>query len=118
LSIVGLAESWGLQVLNITLRAMLLASACLVPLLPVAADAQGRRPVPRGAPEAGGAVSAVEVRGNARIDADTVRSYMLIQPGDSYDGDYAAEVAWQDQLDLAEAEDIHYALSTEPRYGW
>lgn len=35
-----------------------------------------------------------------------------------YDSDYAAEAAWQDQLDLAEAEDIHYALSTEPRYGW
>ena len=40
-------------------------------------------------PEAGGAVAAVEVRGNARIDADTVRSYMLIQPGDNYDADRA-----------------------------
>jgi hypothetical protein len=37
---------------------------------------------------------------------------------DGYDSDYAAEAAWEDQLDLAEAEDIHYALSTEPRYGW
>lgn len=72
-----------------TLRAALLASACLVPLLPVAADAQQRRPIPRAAAEPGGAIAAVEVRGNARIDADTVRSYMLLQPGDNYDPDRA-----------------------------
>ena len=35
-----------------------------------------------------------------------------------YAGDYAAEAAWQDQLDLAEAESIDFALATEPRYGW
>jgi len=36
---------------------------------------------------AAGAVQAVEVRGNQRIEADTVRSYMLLQPGDPYDAD-------------------------------
>ena len=60
------------------------------------AEAQSRRAAPGTAsraaprvPEAGGPVAAVEVRGNGRIDADTVRSYMLIQPGDNYDGDRA-----------------------------
>lgn len=75
-----------------TLRTLLMASACLVPLLPVVADAQQRRPAGRPAAYengAGGIVSAVEVRGNQRIDADTVRSYMLIQPGDAYDADRA-----------------------------
>jgi len=71
-----------------TLRSLLLASACLIPLLPVAADAQQRRPLASpAAGEANGVVSAVEVRGNQRIDADTVRSYMLLQPGDAYDSD-------------------------------
>ena len=71
-----------------TLRTLLLASACLMPLLPVTADAQQRRPMPNpAAREAAGVVSAVEVRGNQRIDADTVRSYMLLQPGDAYDSD-------------------------------
>ncbi|NDG50949.1 MAG: outer membrane protein assembly factor BamA, partial [Rhodospirillales bacterium] len=74
--------------MNMTLRSLLLASACLIPLLPVAADAQQRRPLASpAAGEANGVVSAVEVRGNQRIDADTVRSYMLLQPGDAYDSD-------------------------------
>ena len=71
-----------------TLRTLLLASACLIPLLPVEAQAQQRRPQPNPtAREVAGVVSAVEVRGNQRIDADTVRSYMLLQPGDAYDSD-------------------------------
>ena len=32
-------------------------------------------------------IQAIEVRGNQRIEADTVRSYMLLQPGDSYDAE-------------------------------
>ena len=76
--------------MKITLRTLLMASACLVPLVPMGADAQPRRQAARvGAPEAGGIVTAVEVRGTQRIDADTVRSYMLIQPGDAYDSDRA-----------------------------
>ncbi len=32
-------------------------------------------------------MQSIEVRGNQRIEADTVRSYMLLQPGDTYDAD-------------------------------
>ena len=74
-----------------TARALLLASACLAPgLLPPEAAAQQRpraaAPAARpAAPE--GVVQSIEVRGNQRIEADTVRSYMLLQPGDTYDAD-------------------------------
>ncbi|MDO9707947.1 outer membrane protein assembly factor BamA [Paracraurococcus lichenis] len=71
------------------LRALLLASVSLAPtLLPALAEAQPRpRSVPavRAAPE--GIVQAIDVRGNQRIEADTVRSYMLLQPGDRFDAD-------------------------------
>nr|WP_256476539.1 outer membrane protein assembly factor BamA [Siccirubricoccus soli] len=60
-------------------------------LLPTAADAQPRpRTVPRAAqvpPAQGGVVRAIEVRGNQRIEADTIRSYMVLQPGDAFDPD-------------------------------
>lgn len=36
---------------------------------------------------AGGVVSEVQVQGTQRIDPGTVRSYMLIQPGDQFDAD-------------------------------
>ncbi|MBY0338308.1 MAG: outer membrane protein assembly factor BamA [Acetobacteraceae bacterium] len=56
-------------------------------MLPLAAEAQNRaRPA---AAQPAGAISAVEIRGNQRIEADTVRSYMLLQPGDAYDADRA-----------------------------
>jgi outer membrane protein insertion porin family len=76
--------------LHRTARALLLASACLAPgLLPLEAAAQQRpRPAPTGRPAAPeGVVQSIEVRGNQRIEADTVRSYMLLQPGDTYDAD-------------------------------
>ncbi|GAA0578631.1 outer membrane protein assembly factor BamA [Craurococcus roseus] len=74
-----------------TLRALLIASAALS-LPAVASDpaaAQNRptraaRPAPAGAE---GVVREIEVRGNQRIEADTVRSYMLLQPGDAFDAD-------------------------------
>ncbi|MDN3566626.1 outer membrane protein assembly factor BamA [Paeniroseomonas aquatica] len=48
-------------------------------------------PRPRAAPvraaPADGIVQAVEVTGNQRIEADTIRSYMLLQPGDGFDPD-------------------------------
>jgi outer membrane protein insertion porin family len=76
--------------LHATLRALLLATSCGALLLPMAAEAQNR---PRGAQPVreapGGAISAIEVRGNSRIEADTIRSYMLLQPGDAYDADRA-----------------------------
>ncbi|MCI0752817.1 outer membrane protein assembly factor BamA [Teichococcus vastitatis] len=72
-------------------RALLLAATCLVPvLLPPDASAQPRRAAPaqRG-PEAtaGGVITGIDVAGNQRIEADTIRSYMLLQPGDPYTGD-------------------------------
>ena len=74
-----------------SLRVLLLASACLLPsLLPGGAEAQQRPRSPaRTAPPAApaGVVQSIEVRGNQRIEADTVRSYMLLQPGDPYDAD-------------------------------
>ena len=76
--------------MNTTLRAVLLASACAAALLPLSAGSQPReRVAPARAAEAGGPISAVVVRGNQRIEADTIRSYMLLQPGDSYDADRA-----------------------------
>lgn len=73
-------------------RLLLLACTCLVPvLLPAAADAQPR-PAPRPpaiqpAVAAGPVIRAIDVAGNQRIEADTIRSYMLIQPGDRFDAD-------------------------------
>ncbi|MCX8132457.1 MAG: outer membrane protein assembly factor BamA [Roseococcus sp.] len=75
--------------MNTTLRVLLLASACAVGLLPPSAGSQpAARPAARAA-ETGGPISAVVVRGNQRIEADTIRSYMLLQPGDLYDSDRA-----------------------------
>ncbi|MCQ4160157.1 outer membrane protein assembly factor BamA [Roseomonas sp. GC11] len=74
-------------------RALLLAATCLVPVLlpPDAQAQQPRTPPRRGAaaaqPAANGYVSQIDVRGNQRIEADTIRSYMLLQPGDAFDGD-------------------------------
>ncbi|MGG5809511.1 outer membrane protein assembly factor BamA [Falsiroseomonas sp. CW058] len=76
-------------------RLLLLAASCLVPVaLAFPADAQQQR-APRGAqtrpaavPAAqGGIVRAVDVQGNQRIEADTIRSYMLLQAGDPFDAD-------------------------------
>jgi hypothetical protein len=55
---------------------------------------------------------------------ETLEGYGTGDYADNADGwgdyadDYAADAAWQDQLDLAEAEAIDFALTTEPRYGW
>ncbi|MGY4800477.1 outer membrane protein assembly factor BamA [Teichococcus aerofrigidensis] len=69
-------------------RALLLAATCLVPaLLPPTAMAQPRRPGPPAAQPAGGVISQIEIQGNQRIEADTIRSYMLLQPGDAFDGE-------------------------------
>jgi outer membrane protein insertion porin family len=48
--------------------------------------AQPRRAAPVAAP-AGGVVRGIDVAGNQRIEADTIRSYMLLQPGDVFDPD-------------------------------
>ena len=74
-----------------TARALLLASVCLAPgLLPWEAAAQQRPGTASPATRPAGRearVQSIEVRGNQRIEADTVRSYMLLQPGDIYDAD-------------------------------
>jgi outer membrane protein insertion porin family len=70
-------------------RLLLLAATCLIPVaLVLPADAQTRlprQPVPASAPA--GTVRGIDVEGNQRIEADTVRSYMLLQPGDAFDAD-------------------------------
>ncbi len=38
-------------------------------------------------PMAGGTIAAIKVQGNQRIEAATIRSYMLLQPGDPFDPD-------------------------------
>jgi outer membrane protein insertion porin family len=73
-------------------RLSLLAATALLPLAfgwpaeaqqrPRASQAQPATPVPRGE-----AVRAIDVQGNQRIEADTIRSYMLLQPGDAFDAD-------------------------------
>ncbi|PHK96367.1 outer membrane protein assembly factor BamA [Pseudoroseomonas rhizosphaerae] len=69
-------------------RALLLAATCLMPvLLPPEAAAQTRRGAPAAAQPANGVIRQIDVEGNQRIEADTVRSYMLVQPGDAFDPD-------------------------------
>jgi outer membrane protein insertion porin family len=74
-------------------RALLLAATCLVPVVaaPVAeAQPQPRRPAaqrPAPARPAAGTVQGIDVQGNQRIEAETIRSYMLLQPGDAFEED-------------------------------
>ena len=93
-------------------RAVRLAAACLLPVwLAGSAAAQGlatpsasqradrphavRRPRRTGATaaapatpvRAGGTIQTIKVEGNQRIEAGTIRSYMLVQPGDPFDPD-------------------------------
>jgi outer membrane protein insertion porin family len=70
-------------------RALLLASVVLLPAIVEAqapprpaAPAAPREPARAVAPTAGNRIVAIDVQGNQRIEADTVRSYMLVQPGD------------------------------------
>jgi len=46
-----------------------------------------QRPAARGPSVPAGAISAVKVEGNQRIEASTIRSYMLLQAGDVFDQD-------------------------------
>ncbi|HEV7267322.1 MAG TPA: outer membrane protein assembly factor BamA [Falsiroseomonas sp.] len=70
------------------IRLLLLAASALVPIvLTLPAEAQQRSRAPVAAPSAAGVVRAIEVTGNQRIEADTIRSYMLLQPGDPFSAD-------------------------------
>ena len=89
-------------------RAKLLVTACLLPLLASPAGAQpGPQPAAEPAarplrPTAGvrrasarppvragaeGSIASIRIEGNQRIEAGTIRSYMLVQPGDPFDPD-------------------------------
>ena len=48
--------------------------------------ARPARQLPRPRPP-GGTIQAIQVEGNQRIEAGTIRSYMLVQPGDPFDPD-------------------------------
>ena len=85
-------------------RAVRLAAACLAlvcfagpaatqapPASPRTAGPASVPPRPAAAPagplRAGGTIQDIKVEGNARIETGTVRSYMLVQPGDPFDAD-------------------------------
>ena len=77
-------------------RALLLATACTLPWIAGTDAAAQQRPVARArlgalraarAPVPGGAIAGIGVTGNQRIETGTIRSYMLVQPGDPFDPD-------------------------------
>ncbi|WP_426957714.1 outer membrane protein assembly factor BamA [Muricoccus radiodurans] len=79
---------------SLSSRALLLAATFLVPVLAAStADAQQRRRAAPGAVAPGaaraafGTVAGIDIQGNQRIEADTIRSYMLLQPGDAFEED-------------------------------
>jgi outer membrane protein insertion porin family len=65
------------------------AGAATTPPVPAPRQAAGRPRAARAAPAAnpGGVIQAIRVEGNRRIEAGTVESYMLLQPGDPFDPD-------------------------------
>jgi outer membrane protein insertion porin family len=81
--------------LLLTIRAVRLLAACLMPLLVIgtaAAQTPNRAPArptaPRAAPVSNAAIiQSIQVEGNERIEEGTIRSYLLVQPGDRFDPD-------------------------------
>jgi outer membrane protein insertion porin family len=81
----------------LTIRAVRLLAACLMAFLVIAtAGAQSPTPPrsttqrsvpPRPAVAAGGVIQSIKVEGNQRIEDGTIRSYLLVQPGDRFDAD-------------------------------
>ncbi len=72
-------------------RSALLASVCLLPAMLVcgpyhAAQAQTPAPAANATPS-GGAIAGITVTGNQRIEAATIESYMVVQPGDPFNQD-------------------------------
>lgn len=82
----------------LTYRAVWPVATWLLPLL-VIGTASAQTPAPRGhtphrsaatrpaAESAGGVIEAIKVEGNQRIEDGTIRSYLLVQPGDHFDPD-------------------------------
>ncbi|MDR3533114.1 MAG: outer membrane protein assembly factor BamA [Rhodopila sp.] len=82
----------------LTIRAVRFVAACLMPLLvigsaaaqnpPPARPPAPRTPVPRPTPAStAGVIASIKVEGNQRIEDGTIRSYLLVQPGDRFDQD-------------------------------
>ena len=74
------------------LAATVLTLACMAQLGMRPADAQQRPPAPAPAPApapraAGGIVQGIDVTGNQRIETGTIRSYILLRPGEPFDAD-------------------------------
>jgi outer membrane protein insertion porin family len=88
---VGLAnggETSRLQLNSVTrfLAACLLA-ICVTTIAGAQPRSPGAAPAQTNAPRATGAIQAINVVGNQRIEAGTIRSYMLVRPGDPFDPD-------------------------------
>ena len=72
----------------IPIRAVRLLAGCLLPLLIAGSAIAQQRQAPARPPAlAAGAVHSIKVEGNQRIEEGTIRSYMLVQVGDSFDAD-------------------------------
>jgi outer membrane protein insertion porin family len=93
-----IAPAVGGTSLLLTIRAVRLIAACLMPVLAIGtAAAQSptpsrpaatRPPVSRPGPaSAAGTIASIKVEGNQRIEEGTIRSYLLVQPGDRFDPD-------------------------------
>src|SRR5690349_8642923 len=66
---------------SLNLRWAMLALAALLAFA-APAFAQQQRPVPA---QAGGRITAVQIQGNVRAEPETIRSYLQLKEGDSYD---------------------------------
>src|SRR6195952_2543955 len=85
--------------LLLTIRAVRSLAACLMTVLVIGTAAAQvpttpvrptvhRPATPRAAPAAtGGVIQSIKVEGNQRIEDGTIRSYLLVQPGDRFDPD-------------------------------
>ena len=94
------ARAVGGTSLLLTIRAARLVSACLMPFLAFGTAAAQTTPAnparpapPRPTPprpttgQAAGVIQAIKVEGAQRIEEGTIRSYLLVQPGDRFDPD-------------------------------
>ena len=82
--------------LLLTIRAVRFVAACLMPLLAIGTAAAqaptrpARPPVSHAKPApapAGGIIQSIKVEGSQRIENGTIKSYLLVQPGDAFDPD-------------------------------
>ena len=75
----------------LVIRAVRFLAAFLLPIsLACSAAAQlptAPAPVAAAAQRQAGAIQSIRIDGNQRIESSTIRSYMLVQPGDSFDPD-------------------------------